>query len=81
MTQASNSYHGNPNLKPLGYQHDFSEEEIKEYVKSKKNLKTYTSNNLNDKNNLPSQKTLNFILSYSKSVKSTSKDKFLFSLN
>jgi hypothetical protein len=35
MTQASNSYHGNPNLKPLGYQHDFSEEEIKEYVKCK----------------------------------------------
>ena len=35
MTQASNSYHGNPNLKPLGYQHDFSEEVIKEYVKCK----------------------------------------------
>ena len=35
MTQASNSYHGNPNLKPLGYQHDFTEEEIKEYVKCK----------------------------------------------
>ena len=32
MTQAEgNSYHGNPNLKPLAYQHDFSEEEIKEY--------------------------------------------------
>tara|TARA_Y100000356_G_scaffold77053_1_gene63674 strand:- start:3364 stop:5016 length:1653 start_codon:yes stop_codon:yes gene_type:complete len=29
------SYHGNPNLKPLAYQHDFSEEEIKEYVKCK----------------------------------------------
>ena len=35
MTQARNSYHGNPNLKPLGDQHDFSEEEIKEYVKCK----------------------------------------------
>ena len=36
MTQAEgNSYHGNPNLKPLAYQHDFSEEEIKEYVKCK----------------------------------------------
>ena len=29
------SYHGNPNLKPLAYQHDFSEEEIKEYVRCK----------------------------------------------
>ena len=53
----------------------------KNSTKSKKNLKTSTSNNRNDKNNFPSQKTLNFILSYSKSVKSTSKDKFLFSLN
>ena len=35
MTEASNSYHGNPNLKPLGYQHDFSQEEITEYVKCK----------------------------------------------
>ena len=29
------SYHGNPNLKPLAYQHDFSKEEIAEYVKCK----------------------------------------------
>ena len=29
------SYHGNPNLKPLAYQHDFSKEEIKEYLKCK----------------------------------------------
>ena len=36
MTQAEgNSYHGNPNLKPLAYEHDFSEEEIREYVKCK----------------------------------------------
>ena len=36
MTQAEgNSYHGNPNLKPLAYQHDFSEEEIEEYIKCK----------------------------------------------
>ena len=27
------SYHGNPNLKPLAYQHDFSKEEIAEYIK------------------------------------------------
>ena len=34
MTQAEgNSYHGNPNLKPLAYQHDFSQEEIEEYIK------------------------------------------------
>ena len=39
------------------------------------------NNNLIDKNDGPSQQTLNFILSYSKSVKHTSKDKFLFSLN
>ena len=36
MTQAEgNSYHGNPNLKPLAYQHDFTEDEIKEYIKCK----------------------------------------------
>ena len=29
------SYHGNPNLKPLAYQHDFTEDEIKEYIKCK----------------------------------------------
>ena len=29
------SYHGNPNLKPLAYQHDFTKEEIKEYMKCK----------------------------------------------
>ena len=29
------SYHGNPNLKPLAYQHDFTKEEIKEYLKCK----------------------------------------------
>ena len=53
----------------------------KNSTKSKKNSKTYTSNYLIDKNNLPSQHILNFILSYSKSVKSTSKNKFLLSLN
>ena len=53
----------------------------KNSTKSKKNSKTYNSNNLNDKNDGPSQQTLNFILSYSKSVKHTLKDKFLFSLN
>lgn len=31
------SYHGNPNLKPLAYQHDFTKEEIKEYMKCKEN--------------------------------------------
>ena len=36
MPQAQgNSYHGNPNLKPLAYQHDFSQEEIEEYIKCK----------------------------------------------
>ena len=27
------SYHGNPNLKPIGYQHDFTKEEFEEFVK------------------------------------------------
>ena len=27
------SYHGNPNLKPLAYQHDFTKEEIREAIK------------------------------------------------
>lgn len=31
------SYHGNPNLKPLAYQHDFTKEEIQEYIKCKEN--------------------------------------------
>ena len=53
----------------------------KNSTKSKKNLNKNTSNNLTDKNDGPSQQTLNFILSYSKSVKHTSKDKFVFSLN
>ena len=43
----------------------------KNSTKSKKNLNKHTSNNLIDKNDGPSQQTLNFILSYSKSVKHT----------
>ena len=27
------SYHGNPNLKPIGYQHDFTKEQLEEFVK------------------------------------------------
>ena len=53
----------------------------KNSTKSKKNLNKHTSKNLIDKNDCPSQQTLNFILSYSKSVKHTKKEKFLFSLN
>lgn len=33
MTEETNSYHGNPNLKPVGHQHEFSPEEIQEIVK------------------------------------------------
>ena len=45
MTQAEgNSYHGNPNLKPLAYEHDFSEEEIREYVKCKGDPKYFIEN-------------------------------------
>jgi len=35
MSKALNSYHGNPNLKGLGYQHEFTEDELKEYVRCK----------------------------------------------
>ena len=42
MTQAEgNSYHGNPNLKPLAYQHDFTKEEVAEYIKCKKDPKYF----------------------------------------
>ena len=27
------SYHGNPNLKSIGYKHEFTEDQIKEYLK------------------------------------------------
>ena len=27
------SYHGNPNLKSVGYQHNFTKEELEEFVK------------------------------------------------
>ena len=33
MSQTDLSYHGNPNLKPIGYQHDFTKEEFEEFVK------------------------------------------------
>ena len=33
MIDTENSYHGNPNLKSIGYQHQFTPEEIQEIVK------------------------------------------------
>lgn len=33
MIDAQNSYHGNPNLKSIGYQHTFTPEEVQEIVK------------------------------------------------
>ena len=33
MAGGEQSYHGNPNLKPIGYQHDFTKEEFEEFVK------------------------------------------------
>jgi len=33
MSQIDTSYHGNPNLKPVGYQHDFTKEQLTEFVK------------------------------------------------
>ena len=38
------SYHGNPNLKPLAYQHDFTKEEIAEYVKCQNDPKYFIEN-------------------------------------
>lgn len=35
MAQIETSYHGNPNLKPVGYQHEFTPEQIQEYLKCK----------------------------------------------
>ena len=34
MNQIDTSYHGNPNLKPVGYQHDFTKEEFEEFVEA-----------------------------------------------
>lgn len=33
MNQTETSYHGNPNLKAVGYQHDFTKEQLTEFVK------------------------------------------------
>ncbi len=33
MSQTELSYHGNPNLKPIGYEHDFTKEQLEEFVK------------------------------------------------
>jgi len=33
MKQIDQSYHGNPNLKPIGYQHDFTKEQLEEFAK------------------------------------------------
>lgn len=36
MNQIDTSYHGNPNLKPVGYQHDFTKDQLEEFVKCAK---------------------------------------------
>jgi len=36
MIDKESSYHGNPNLKSVGYQHQFTPEEIQEFVKCQK---------------------------------------------
>lgn len=33
MNQIETSYHGNPNLKAVGYQHDFTKEQLEEFVR------------------------------------------------
>ena len=37
MSDLEVSYHGNPNLKPIGYNHEFTEEQIREIIKCKNN--------------------------------------------
>ena len=37
MSELEVSYHGNPNLKPIGYNHEFTEEQIREIIKCKNN--------------------------------------------
>ena len=44
MTQIETSYHGNPNLKPVGYQHDFTQEQIEEYLKCKDDVIYFIEN-------------------------------------
>ena len=38
------SYHGNPNLKPVGYKHDFTKEQIEEYLKCKDDVVYFIEN-------------------------------------
>ena len=44
MANEQSSYHGNPNLKPLAYQHDFTQQEIAEYVKCQNDAKYFIEN-------------------------------------
>ena len=38
------SYHGNPNLKPVGHKHDFTKEQIEEYLKCKDDVVYFIEN-------------------------------------
>jgi len=40
----ASSYHGNPNLKPLAYKHDFTQHEIEEYIKCQNDTKYFIEN-------------------------------------
>ena len=44
MNQIDTSYHGNPNLKPVGYQHDFTKKQLEEFVKCVETKKEPISN-------------------------------------
>tara|TARA_R110002074_G_scaffold123683_1_gene259418 strand:- start:34133 stop:35767 length:1635 start_codon:yes stop_codon:yes gene_type:complete len=44
MALIETSYHGNPNLKPVGYQHDFTPEQIEEYLKCKDDVIYFIEN-------------------------------------
>jgi hypothetical protein len=44
MSEIETSYHGNPNLKALGFKHDFTKEQVTEYLKCQKDAIYFIEN-------------------------------------
>ena len=44
MSEVETSYHGNPNLKALGFKHDFTKEQVTEYLKCQKDAIYFIEN-------------------------------------
>jgi len=44
MSELETSYHGNPNLKALGFKHDFTKEQVTEYLKCQKDAIYFIEN-------------------------------------